>query len=257
MKKSFFTLGKKIEIWSNKINGSRKFSLDTNVKSEELLSESKTTDYNDSKEEGTKIIISNLNKNIKKEIKNNNYKSSLKQELGYIYRNFIDENKVMIEVNEEKINSNHINGVKLNSREIMNNYKVTLYKGNKGENSGIEVFINDYMKYDRDEGKKDIEWGKLKQSKYTYRNCIVEINYKGETLEYEDNKEVFYDKLREFIKEHKENFKSKKVIIQYEADVNIVEELKEYYNEPSAKAIGEKALCKLYELYLDETKSNY
>lgn len=256
MKKSFFTLGQKIEILSNKINGSRKFSLDTNAKREELLSRSESIDYNSNKEQGTKIIISNLNKDAKKAIKDNNYKSILKKELGYIYRNFINKEEVTIKVNGEVVESNFINGVKLCSRVIMDNYNVTLYKGNKGENPGIEIFINDYMKYSREDGKKEIEWNKLKQSKYRYRSCIVEVDYKGEVSEYEENKKLFYGNLTEFIKKNKDSFKSKKVTIQYEADVDIVEELKEYYGEDSAKAIGQKALDKLYELYINERDKN-
>lgn len=254
---SFFTLGQKIEIFSNKINGSRKFSLDTNRNIYELSSKSEKIDYNRKKEEGTKIIISNLNKEIKKEIKESNYKSVLKRNLGYTYRKFIDKGDIIIEVNEDIVESNYINGVKLCSKTIMDNYNVILYKGNKEESPGIEIFINDYMKYNREEGKKEIEWNKLKQSKYRYRNCIVEVEYNGDKLKYEENKKLFYSKLIEFIKENKHNFKSKKVTVMYEADIDIIEELKEYYNETSAKAIGEKALEKLYELYKNEKNQNY
>lgn len=257
MKMSFFTLGQKIEIFSNKINGSRKFSLDTNRKIDELSSKSEKIDYNRKKEEGTKIIISNLNKEIKKEVKESNYKRVLKRNLGYTYRKFIDKGDVIIEVNEDLVESNYINGVKLCSKTIMDNYNVTLYKGNKEENPGIEIFINDYMKYSREDGKKEIEWNKLKQSKYRYRNCIVEVEYNGDILKYEENKKLFYNKLTEFIKENKHNFKSKKVTVIYEADIDRIEELKEYYNETSAKAIGEKALEKLYELYENEKNQNY
>lgn len=257
LKKSFFTLGEKIEIFSNKINGSRKFSLDINSKIEDLVSKSEKIDYNSKKEEGTKIIISNLNKDIKKEIKEINYKSILKRYLGNRYRKFIDKNDIIIEVNGDVVESNYINGVKLCSKTIMDNYKVTLYKGNKEENPGIEIFINSYMKYNREEGKKEIEWNKLKQSRYRYRNCIVEVEYNGDILKYEENKQLFSINLIELIKENKHNFKSKKVTVQYEADIDIIEELKAYYNETSAKAIGEKALEKLWELYKNERNQNY
>ncbi|WP_330637716.1 ATP-binding protein [Romboutsia hominis] len=255
IKKSFFTLGKKIEIFSNKRELSRVFSLDTSENDQELESKSKSVNYDDDKEEGARIVISNLNANIKKYIKRSDYKNTLKQELGYMYRKFIDKNKVIILVNGELVESRSVNGVKLCSMH-MNKYNVRLYKGNKGENSGIEVFINDYMKLDRENGKKEVKWTKLRQPKYTYENCVVEVDYYGEVSEYEESKELFYEQLIEFIKDNKESFKNRTITIQYEVSIDKVEELKEYYNEISAKAIGKKAFDKLYEIYKMENKKS-
>lgn len=102
MKQSFFILGDKIDIISNNKDLSRKFIIDLNLKDEELISKSEIINYDDSISDGTTIFISNLNKNIVKDINNNYCIYNLIERLGRIYCKFIEKNHLEIYVNDKK-----------------------------------------------------------------------------------------------------------------------------------------------------------
>ena len=131
---------------------------------------------------------------------------------------------------------------------------VDLYKGDKKDISGIDLFINDYMIYDREKSKKEVKWNLLNEAKHTYTDCIVEVTYHGENPKFNEEKELLFTEVIKFIKENKIHFQSKNITIQYEMPIEVVEELKEYYNENTAKAIGIKAFNKLLEDYKNEQK---
>ncbi|OPJ54647.1 ATP-binding protein [Clostridium chromiireducens] len=247
MKKSFFRLGNKIDIFSNRNGCSRKFSLDIKLGGEELTSQSENIDYNPEVTEGTNIFISDLDNNINKEIINSYTIDNILARLGRIYSKFIKKGELIILVNERKVTAKNIEAEKISSCKILGSYQVDLYKGSKDDISGIDLFINNYMIYNREKSKEEVKWNLLNEAKHTYTDCIVEISYYGEKLKFIENKEELFTEVIKFIKENKVYFESKTIIIQYEMPITKVEELKEYYYENTAKAIGIKAFNKLYE----------
>ncbi|MCR1847890.1 ATP-binding protein [Paeniclostridium sordellii] len=246
MKKSLFTLGDTIEIISNKKDGSRRFYIDMTTSDEELLYNSENIEYNKRKEEGTQIYINNLEDHVKDQLSNLN---KLINNLGRIYSKFIENRNLIIFINNNIVKPIGIDADKINSCEILDNCKIDLYRGENHESSGVEIFVNDYMIYDREEGKKAVKLSTLRHSKYTYRNCIVEVSYHGDESKFENDKNKLIKEIRRFINENKNYFRSKTIRVEFDVPIDEVEELKEYYNEDSAKAIGIRAFYKMYEEY--------
>ncbi|MBK1813206.1 ATP-binding protein [Clostridium sp. YIM B02505] len=249
IKKSFFKLGNKIEIFSNKKRCSRKFSLDLNSKSDELESQSENLAYDSKIVEGTTIIISDLEKSLKKELDNRYFMDKILTRLGRMYSKFIEKGELIILINEREVAARGIMAKKLNSCRILGGYEVTLYKGSKEDYSGIDLFINDFMEYERVKNR-EVKWNLLNEQKHTYTDCIVEISYHGDKEKFLDEKELLFTEVIKFIKDNKMYFQSSTIIIQYDMPIGKVEELKEYYDEDTAKAIGIRGFDRLYEEYL-------
>lgn len=253
MKKSAFSLGNKLDIISNKKGNSRKFTVDFNLRDDELSFKEENIEFDESKVEGTNIFISDLQSKTKKEISENN----IIYKLGRMYSKFIDKGEVIILVNGIKVKAKNIENEKICTCKILNKYIVDLYKGNKKNISGIDLFINDYMIYDREKSKKEVKWNLLNEAKHTYTNCIVEINYHGERSKFIEEKEHLFTEVINFIKENRIHFQSKTITIQFEEPIEKVEELKEYYGENTAKAIGIKGFNKLYEDFQNDKTNKY
>ncbi|GKU25141.1 ATP-binding protein [Clostridium folliculivorans] len=249
IKKSFFKLGNKIEIFSNKKRCSRKFSLDLNSNSDELESQTENLAYNSKIVEGTTIIISDLEKSLKKELDNGYSMEKILISLGRLYCKFIEKGELIIFVNDKEVTAKGIKAKKLNSCRILGGYEVTLYKGSKEDHSGIDIFINDFMEYERVKNK-EVKWNLLNEPKHTYSDCIVEISYHGDRDKFFQEKELLFSEVIKFIKDNKMYFLSSTIIIQYDMPIGKVEDLKEYYDESTAKAIGIKGFDKLYEEYV-------
>ncbi|MCD3245036.1 hypothetical protein G8S21_03610 [Clostridium botulinum C] len=250
IKKSLFRLGNKIDIFSNKKGCARKFSLDIKLGNEELVSQSEDINYDPDVPEGTIVVISDLEGEIKKKIIKFGFLNDVILKLGRMYSKFIDKEKLIIQLNDIYIKPKNIEAKKINSCLILDNCKVELYKGNKYDISGIDLFINDYMVYDRVK-TKEVKWNLLNEAKHTYTDCIIEIVYYGDKSEFMKNKEDIFNEVIDFVKKNKINFRSNVITIQYEASISKVEELKQYYNENTAKAIGIKGFNKLYEHYIN------
>lgn len=255
IKKSFFSLGNKIDIISNKKACSKKFTIDFNLYDEELLLKSEVIDYKEDRTEGTDIYISDLEKNIEKEILDNFCVDKIINRLGRIYSKFLEKGELIIRVNGEIVKAKNIGLSKISTCNILNDYKVDLYKGSKGDVSGIDLFINNYLVYNRVKNK-DVKWNLLNESKYSFRDCVVEITYYGDKTNFIEDKEKLLLEVINFIKEHKMHFLSKTITIQYEVPIEKVEQLQEYHGEKTAKAIGIKAFNKLYEDFLYYNKNN-
>lgn len=251
IKKSFLKLGNKIEILSNNKELSRKFVLDITSDEEELQYESEYIPYNINEKEGTTIFISKLNENIKNDLIIEDTIGFAMGKLGGLYKNFINKGNLEIFINNERVKPLEIKGRLINKRDILNNYSVSIYKGERKEFSGVDLFINDFIIYER-EKSKEVKWNLLNEHKYSYKNCIVEINYYGDEKQYFKDKEVLFNNVIAFIKENRGYFKSDSVIIQYEEPVDKVEELKKYYDCKTAKEVGVKGFNKVYEEYLND-----
>ncbi len=255
IKKSLFALGNKMDIISNNKVCSKKFTFDLNLNDDQMISYCDNIEYNPNQVEGTTIFISDLEKSVLKEIKSNGFLSYTIEKLGRRYSKFITKGKLFLEINNYTVNSNDINSQQISACRLLDKYDVSLYKSYNREVSGVDLFINDFMIYDRSKNNSLIRWSLLNEAKYRFTDCIVEIIFNGEKTIYESEKEKLYLALIKFIKENKKYFKSKTMTIQYEMDIDKIEDLKEYYNENTAKAIGITAFNKLYEYYLiDKTK---
>lgn len=254
MKKSAFTLGNKLDIVSNQKEKSRKFNVDFNFKYDELTFQTEDINYDERKGEGLNIFISDLTIKTKREIAEDKAIYNIIDKLGRIYSKFIDKGEVIILVNDISVKAKNIDAKLIGRRKILNEYIVDLYKGNKKNISGVDLFINDYMIYDRERSKKEVKWNLLNEAKHTYTDCIVEINYYGEKSKFIEEKEILFIKVIDFIKENRIHFQSKTITIQYEMPIEKVEELKEYYDENTAKAIGIKGFNKLYEDFFNNKK---
>lgn len=255
IKKSLFELGNKINLDSNNKICSRKFTLDLNLNIDEMISFCEDKKYNPNKVEGTTIFISDLEMGVKEEIEGSSFITRIIDNLGRRYSKFIIKGNLLIEVafhgNTYIVKAKDIEAQKINSCTLLGKYKVDLYKSLNKEISGVDLFINNSMIYDREKNDLIIKWNSLSEHKYRFSNCIVEIRFDGDESIYESEKDRLYSELRKFIKKNKEYFKSKTMIIQYEMDIDKIEYLKEYYDENTAKAIGIIAFNKLYEGYLN------
>ena len=157
IKKSFFILGNKMNMESNNKKGSRKFLLDTSLDYEELRYQVENTKYNPEKVEGTSIYITSLENNIREKISQSCCEESIIIGLGRIFSKFIENGELQITVNTTPVNAIGICGEKINSCTILGEYQVDLYKGVKGSKSGVDLFINGYMFYNR-EKSKEVKW---------------------------------------------------------------------------------------------------
>lgn len=250
IKKSLFELGNKIDIISNNKISSKKFTLDLNLNDNEMISYYEDIKYNYNEVEGTTIFISDLEKNVKEEIVTNIFLSYTIEKLGRLYSKFITKGNLILKIDSYIVKPNHITAQKIASSVLLDKYNVDLYKSTNNEISGVDLFINDFMIYDREKKDRSLKWNLLSESKYRLKDCIVEIRFNGERDIYESEKDNLYLELRKFIKENKSYFKSKTMIIQYDMDIDKIEELKEYYDENTAKAIGIIAFNKLHEDYI-------
>lgn len=257
IKKSLFELGNKIDIISNNRICSKKFTLDLNLSDDEMISYCDDIEYNHNKVEGTTIFISDLEKNVKEEIKSDMFHSYTIDKLGRRYSKFIAKGNLILKIGVDIVKPNDIIAQKISSCILLDKYNVDLYKSLNKEISGVDLFINDFMIYDREKNDSIIGWNSLNESKYRFKDCIVEIKFNGEESIYKFEKDKLYLELRKFIKENKRYFKSKTMIIQYDMDIDKIEDLKEYYNENTAKAIGIIAFNKLYEDYQRNKDKKY
>lgn len=255
IKKSFFILGNKMNIESNNKQGTRKFLLDTSLDYEELQYQIENIEYNPQLVEGTSIYITSLEDSIKRKISQSCCEESVIIGLGRMFSKFIETGELEITVNTKPVNAVDICGEKINSCTILGEYQVDLYKGVKGSKSGVDLFINGYMFYNREKSKK-VKWTLLNKTKHRYNNCIVEIRYNGDKLRFLEVHDVLFDKVICFIKENEQHFRSKTIIIQFEADIGKVEELEEYYDENTAKAIGIKAFEQLYQRFIENNSKS-
>ncbi|WP_144445148.1 hypothetical protein [Clostridium massiliodielmoense] len=202
IKKSLFKLGNKIDIFSNKKGCARKFSLDIKLGNEELVSQSEDMNYNPDVPEGTIVVISDLEHEIKKKIIKVGFINDIILKLGRMYSKFIFKEKLIIWLNNILVKPKNIKAKEINSCLILDNCKVDLYKGNKYDISGIDLFINDYMVYDRIK-TKEVKWNLLNEAKHTYTDCIIEIVYYGEKSEFIKNKEEIFNEVIDFVKKIK------------------------------------------------------
>lgn len=247
MKKSLCRLGNKIDIVSNRKGCSRKFSMDLDAYGEELLSIEQPINYDCNIEDGTTIYVTNLDSRVSKEIQDVGFEKKIIKSIGRMYTKFISNGELIIELNNYIINEVKIDAKYINSCLLLDKYNVDLYKGNR-ESPGMDIFINDYMIYNRVKNK-EVRWNFLNEAKHTYSDCIVEVNYSGSREVFETEKDELFKKIIEFIKENKVHFKSETITIQYEMPISKVEELKDYFGEDTAKGVGIKAFNKLYENY--------
>ncbi|WP_286317134.1 hypothetical protein [Romboutsia ilealis] len=255
--KTFFSLGNRMEILTNDKSNSTKFILDLSQFGDELMYQKYDYIYNDKIEDGIFIKITDLDDKIKEKISENSFNANFISKLSRMYCKYIEQGLLKLSVNSIELIPNFIDEKLVVQDIIMNDYEVKIYKSKSKSDSGIEIFIGNDMVYDKESGKKEIRWSSLNQPKYSFSKCIVEVNYNGYKEKYDENKAVFYDELIKFIKDNKDSFKSNTITIQYEMDVSKVEELKEYYGENTAKAIGMKSFNKLYEEYSYRNKKRY
>lgn len=255
--KTFFSLGNRMEILTNDKSNSTKFILDLSQSGDELMYQKYDYNYNDKIEDGIFIKITDLDDKIKEKISENSFNANFISKLSRMYCKYIEQGLLKLSVNSTELIPNFIDEELVVQDTIMNDYEVKIYKSKSKSDSGIEIFIGNDMVYDKESGKKEIRWSSLNQPKYSFSKCIVEVNYNGYKAKYDEDKAVFYDELIKFIKDNKDSFKSNTITIQYEMDVLKVEELKEYYGENTAKAIGIKSFNKLYEEYSYRNKKRY
>lgn len=198
-------------ILSNRKGCSTRFLLDINSASDELISESESIDYNPNATEGTNIFISDLENNINKQIINSSCIDNILAQLGRRCSKFIKKRELVVFVNRRRVIAEDIGAKKIDSCEILGNYKVDLYKGGNGDISGIDLFINDYMIYNREKRKKEIQWNLLNEPKHTYTNCIVEIQYYEDESNFIKDKELLFSEVIKFIKKIKYTLKAKQL----------------------------------------------
>lgn len=258
LKLSFLTLGNKLDIYSNNKSLSRNFCIDLNSNDIDLTVHSNIVKSNPSIPYGTTIIITDLESHVIKTIKNKNLLNSFIHELGSRYRMCISKGLLIIKVNDNIVKDVDINGIPILSKEVnlLNHYNIQIYKCSDRYSSGIEVFINSLMKYDLDEGKARSSWRKLTRNKHSFKNCVVVVTGDIDDSKFEEDETRLFDEIIDLVKSNSDSFRSNTVIVQFEIPIILAEALMEFFNVDSAKALGEKGVHYLNEIYKNSKSKN-
>lgn len=256
MKRAFFTLGNHMEIISNSRDNSRSFLIYPNNEQTNLIYTSDYLEYDTNQEEGTKINITDLHKNIKKKIRGIDFYNTLIRELGYIHRYIIHNKLLQISIKYEKNNRSfnvepmNIDGECIDSIKILKGIKCELYKTNDDSN-GIEVFEKGIMKYDKAEGKDAINLKKRSEQGHSYKKALVVIHTEHDNIEniIKDNIDIIQNKIDEMMTKNRHHYESNETNILFSKPWNEVENLKSYYNLRTNKEVGEKGYEKILNEY--------
>lgn len=253
MKKAVFRLGNEITIKSKANYGNRSLYLDFNSSDEELVFESRYSKFENDGEFGTEVIISSLDEETLKDINSRRFLEIVEKELSkYFGRKILSKDmKITIQYMGEKrvISPYRMQGkliAEKNFEDLGINIKV--YKKDEVEDKGVDFYINDYIIYNR------VELVKIVENGFNFKNCTVEIIAYGNKTEILLQEEEIKNRLEAFIMKNAIHFKAKEKNIQYNKDLVRVEELMEYYDLKTAKAVGEKSFELLYNKYKDEKK---
>lgn len=262
LKQAVFKLGNYARIHSNREEFSCIIKLDLrNWNTYDMSYDLNEVNYLEEKASGTIIEIKNLEDDILKEMSNRNFTNNLIKNLGKAYKYKIINNKLKLTVNNHVITPKEIDGKLIVSKKFsVNNSKakfimnVNLYKANKEHSSGLDLYINDDLIFNR-KNDKTVKWTYLREIKHSFKNCIAEVIIKGDD-KLLNNVDLILSYIIQVIKNNKEYFISKKISLQHEEDVNKVDELKQYYDLKTGKEVGEKSFKLLYNKYLEESKKN-
>lgn len=246
IKKAVFKFGNAINLESNAPYGFRKLLLDFDLDDNELVFRSEESEANTESKFGTDIYITSLDENIKEDIISGKVFFEVKEYLSKVFSKKLINTDLQIILKQDGnvvvIDPYLIKGNFIAEKEI-DNLSIKLYKKDFNEKKGFDLYINDYIVYERREISKLVEIG------YNYKNCVVEIMAYGDKREILRNIEEIEEITKEFIKDNSSYFKSKEICVQFYADANMIEELKEKCALKTAKEIGEKGfefLCNKY-----------
>ncbi len=260
LKQAIFTLGNYARIHSNRSDFSCVIKLDLrNWNTYDMSYDLNEVNYLPEKTSGTIIEIKNLEEDILKEISARNFITNLVKNLGKTYKYKIISNKLKLTLNNHNINPGKTEGLLIASKKfVVNNPKakfsmdVNLYEAFKEHSSGLDLYINEYLIFNR-RNDKTVKWTYLKEIKHSFKNCIAEVIVKGDD-ELFNNVDLILNYVIQAIKNNKKYFISKKISLQYEEDIDKVERLKEYYDLKTGKDVGAKGFELLYNKYLEEIK---
>lgn len=261
LKQAIFKLGNYARIHSNREDFSCIIKLDLrNWNTYDMSYDLNEVNYLKEKASGTIIEIKNLEDDILKEMNNRNFFNNLVEDLGKAYKYQIINNKLKLTLNNYNINPKETDGKLIVSKKFsVNNPKakfimdINLYKANKEHSSGLDLYINNNLIFNR-KNDKTVKWTYLREIKHSFKNCIAEVIVKGDD-KLLDNVDLILSYIIQVIKNNKEYFVSKKMSLQHEEDIDKVEELKEYYDLKTGKEVGEKSFKLLYNKYLEESKN--
>ncbi|MDG6884704.1 hypothetical protein Cp4435_01877 [Clostridium perfringens] len=249
IKKSVFKFGNTIKLESNAKYGFRRLLLDFDMDESELFFSSEKHKANLETNFGTTIHITDLEEDVKNDIINKIVFYEVIEYLSKIFSKKLSNTNLRITIKQgedKKIISPYlINGEFIAKKEI-DNLIINLYKKDdkdKYEKKGFDLYINDYIVYKR----KELD--KLTESGYHYKNCIAEVMAYGDRNYILQNIKEIEKLTKEFIKDNSSYFKAKETCVQFYADSNMIEELKEKCDLKTAKEVGEKGfenLCNKY-----------
>lgn len=257
IKKAVFKLGNEITIESRSKSRNRNLYLDFDAVGDELVFFSRELiDEEVNKNFGTEIFISSLDQKTLKDINSGEFLEIIEKELSKSFGRKILSNtlKITLEYMGEKrvIPSYVVHGDFIGEKTFDDlGIVIKVYKKAESEIKGVDFYVNDYLIYDRK------EMVKIVQSNYNFKDCVAEVISYGEVGEIFQNESVIIDRLEGYIRENSIYFKSKIKGIQYEADLNKAEEMMEYYDLRTAKALGEKSFEILYNHYKDEISRKF
>lgn len=210
---------------------------------------------------GLKIYIEDLNEEVKRYfIKNEN---SLRESISRRYRMILDSGMKII-LNGKDINAYRI---KEKPNRISPKYaigkdirvQVRLYSSiNTFEENGWDIFVNKRCILERNKSRS-IKWYKTKQETgYSYRRFIGEVLIEGNNVntiplnstkdKIDFDSEVMDKIMRimyDYLFKNKDIFKKKDVIIQFSREIEEVDILKDYFDEKTAKATGQRSFDKV------------
>lgn len=260
LKQAIFKLGNYARIHSNRSDFSCVIKLDLrNWNTYDMSYDLNEVNYLPEKTSGTIIEIKNLEDDVLKEIGSKNFINNLIKNLGKAYKYKIINNKLKLTLNNYNIAPKETDGKLIVAKRFaVNNPKakftmdVKLYNATKEHSSGLDLYINDDLIFNR-KNDKTVKWTYLREIKHSFKNCIAEVTVNGNN-ELSNNVDLILNYIIQAIKNNKKYFISKKISLQHEEDMDKVEKVKEYYELKTGREVGKRGFELLYNKYLEEIK---
>lgn len=227
-----------------------------------MIYKDESFEYDIKKEEGTKVIIKDLHKNIKRKIKSGDFYKNLISDLGYTHRYIICNELLQITIKYKdnkslNIEFEDIDGELIDSIEI-EGIKYELYKTNKDSN-GIEIFEKGIMKYDKEECKNIIDLKRHNDTGHSYKKSLIIMHSELDNIEnyIKDKKEAIQTIIDEMKTKNRNHFSNNETTIRFEKLYSEVEELKRHHEAKTNTELGKKGYEKLLNEYNDENRGKY
>jgi hypothetical protein len=260
MKRAIIKLGNKAEIFS--YNDTKSFHIPFDVGkwgyNDDWSLDIRSLNKSERNAYGVEIYVEQLEGEVKRFFRKGEC-NNLSEDISKRYRMFLEVGMEII-LNGKKIKPYKIKDVpdKISPKYVIQNninVQIRIYSTiDIKEENGWDIFINNKCICETNKSK-DVQWNKTKQETgYSYRRFRGEVLIEGVDVidlplnstkdKIDFNSEIMNKIIRvmyNYLFQNKQMFKKQDVKIQFDRDISEVDILKDYFDEKTAKATGERA----------------